>query len=307
LGFLFPPHPVTAAQNAYPPGESRRIFKISKFIVRYLSLGKISNSWRRLLASKEMSSFLRAHGRMHLKIQRPYLCHRLSPPQVFEALNNHYRFILGIFTEASLEVLATRGILLYRGNPSGNESVELVLAANVWEQEGELGLVLKTAKSGRILATLVFTVHQFTSESGEIFVGGLQGRNDEFNREALVSMTKSMHGLRPKSLLLFALQECAATWGLDSIRCVSNELHVFRSWRKRKHVSADYDAFWVESGGVRQPDGCYLISPRFQMRSPESIRPNKRSQYRKRYQLMEEISKSLRVALNSHASSLGSV
>ena len=99
-----------------------------------------------------------------------------------------------------------------------------------------------------------------------------------------------MHGLRPKGLLLFTVQQLAAIWGIEKIRAVSNELNVFRDFRlSKKKVVADYDEFWIESGGQLDADNLFTMPSRFAPRPITEIKPNKRALYKKRYAMLDEL------------------
>jgi hypothetical protein len=69
-----------------------------------------------------------------------------------------------------------------------------------------------------------------------------------------------------------------------------------------RNIRFDFDALWTEIGGEPREDGWFdlpLTTPR---RSPDQIKPNKRSMYAKRYLLQDELTRQIREQLNSRSS-----
>lgn len=294
----------SAAQQAVLIAETGRFWKKIKFQLRHFALGNNALEWSRFLESKEMEFLTLQMPRVHLKIQRPYLYKGLTPIGSLSALTNHYRFFLKRFHESNRPAVVSPGIVFQKFELPKVGPFEIFLGANLWEQEGELGIGLRNSETREIISTIVFTIIAWNEQKREILIGGLQGRNTDTNRAILSAITKEMHGLRPKALLVFALQECAKSWGVDSIRAVSNRLHIFRSWRKKKKIHADYDAFWRESGGVLDADGFYALPQRWTQRDLGTVSPNKRSMYRKRYGMLEDVASSIEATLQRVSTSL---
>ena len=80
-----------------------------------------------------------------------------------------------------------------------------------------MSLVAYDRNTSGLLAALSFSVTQFQAPT-QVFIGGLQGFTIPSQKGQLITITRCLHGLRIKALLLFALQQLAAVWGLDSIR-----------------------------------------------------------------------------------------
>ncbi|MBM6691467.1 DUF535 family protein, partial [Fusobacterium mortiferum] len=77
------------------------------------------------------------------------------------------------------------------------------------------------------------------------FIGGLQGAKAWVEHDQIQLATKACHGLFPKRLLLEAVCLLAQHFGVSQILAVSNETHIYRSWRyakkKKDKLHADYD------------------------------------------------------------------
>jgi uncharacterized protein YndB with AHSA1/START domain len=80
---------------------------------------------------------------------------------------------------------------------------------------------------------------------------------------------------------------------MDRLRAVSDAMHIYRHWQKRKQVAASYDSWWLESGGQLAADGMFDLPPTFIMRDISTIKVNKRQLYRRRYQMFTDITTQL--------------
>jgi hypothetical protein len=109
-----------------------------------------------------------------------------------------------------------------------------------------------------------------------------------------------MHGLRPKALLFFTLQQLVASWGLDSIRAVSDSRHVYRHYRKRKTVAMSYDEFWLECGGQRGEDGIFVLPKTSAPRDLSEMKASKRQMYRHRYLLLQDLASQILDTVAQH-------
>jgi uncharacterized protein VirK/YbjX len=161
---------------------------------------------------------------------------------------------------------------------------------------------LMHADTGALVSSVSFSVTKHASPRHEIIIGGLQGRNGNYRetadcRKAVVAITRGLHGLRPKALLLFAVQQVCSQWKISSLRGVSNKTHVHRDQRRGSKLRASYDSFWEESGGHRLGDETYVLPTRFVPREEWTISPKKRSLYRARYRMQEIIGRQIHESL----------
>jgi uncharacterized protein VirK/YbjX len=148
---------------------------------------------------------------------------------------------------------------------------------------------------GRVAAMSSFSFDRKPDGNYVMRIGRIQGGKDH---ELLKSLEKTMHGLRPKSLMLFACQEFSRVFGVKEIFGVSNAHQVYK--RKvlipipgLRKLSFDYDSFWSEAGGKLEPDGWFRLPPSLEKRSLFEIKPNKRSMYKKRYAMLDDISEQI--------------
>jgi hypothetical protein len=214
----------------------------------------------------------------------------LNTCQRCQALQQHYQFVIAQFSPVvRQEIYATPGKLLAVLPLAEVENFGLRLSCSRQEKEGDLVIGLVNLDTGAVMFTLAFSITQWAAEPKEIFIGGLQGNKLANDKEMIISLTRGFHGLRPKALLLFALQELCGRWGITRLRAVSDAMHIYRHWQKRKQVASSYDEWWVESDGVLADDGNFDLPATFVPRDIATLKVNKRPVYKRRYQLLTEI------------------
>jgi uncharacterized protein VirK/YbjX len=281
---------LATAPLVYPGSEPGFANRRMKYVARGLAQARLSQEWFALLRRPELAVIARHHPYIYCKLQRPYLNRKLTAPRRLETLKQHYQFVAARFSRAKMEgVYATPGFQLAKIPlaDAGNFAVNLAYGRH--EKEGDLILNLVNLDSAEKLFELSVCITKFDGQGGEIFIGGLQGNKSANDREAIVSLTRAMHGLRPKALLVFALQQLAAVWKIGKIRAVADDTHIYRHPHKRKDLETSYDEFWRECGGTLADDGMFDLPVEFAPRDISTLKPNKRQMYRRRYLLLADI------------------
>ena len=154
-------------------------------------------------------------------------------------------------------------------------------------KEGFLTLLLTLGKQGVYHANFRFG-KGFNGEPA-MWIGTVQGYKDGLDNAKTV--TKKMFGYRPKNFIMFLLRHIAVICKVESIYAVSDEgfyanTHLVRGHRAKV---AELDRLWEESGGVVCSDERFFKIPLEEYRKPiEEIKSQKRSQYRKRYDLLDQ-------------------
>lgn len=238
----------------------------------------------------ELADVARDHPYLFQKLQRPYLNRALNTRQRLAALQQHYRFVAKHFSPAAKqEIYATPGKILATMSLEKAGNFGLRLSCCRQEKEGDLVMGLVNLDTGAALFTLAFSITRFETEPKEIFIGGLQGNKTANDKDLIISITRGLHGLRPKALLLFAMQQLATNWGIARLRAVSDDMHIYRHWQKRKQLESSYDKWWIESDGQLAADGMFDLPTLFIPREISALKVNKRQMYKRRYLMLEEI------------------
>jgi uncharacterized protein VirK/YbjX len=256
----------------------------------------LTREWFRLLQNPKLAPVAEADPHILSKIQRTYLIRTLRAKDRLQALKQHYGFVAQHFPEEMLrQVYSSSGFLLASLPIEGIGQVSLRLAyCHSLGKEGDLTIKLNDEHSGWLIYSLTFSVSVNDAGRRECVIGGLQGYTQALGKERVISLTRRMHGLRPKALVLFALQQLACAWAFTSIRGVSDAMHIYRHYLRRKDLAASYDEFWAESGGRLAADNVFDLPLRPSVRPIATIKPNKRAMYKHRYAMLTEISKQIR-------------
>lgn len=236
------------------------------------------------------------------KIHKPYLHLGLASAGRAAALVDHYEFVKNIAnTGLRNTFLSAKGNTVTQFTGKDGESFHVVLGSiGKSEREGEANMFLYMEDT--LLAALTFSIVQ--RDGGlTLIVGGFQGAHRSTPHEVIKQATKSCYGLFPKRLLLESLQRIAAETGVRRILAVSDTGHVFRSLRyrhRKKNVFvASYNEFWDSISATPCSSALYDVPLELPRKPMEDIASKKRSEYRKRYTLLDELHASTASLLNS--------
>ena len=219
-----------------------------------------------------------------------------------DAIINHFDYIQNIFTDEAIRSMYSidkdnflddvsrikRGFVVWQSEEL-NMKAQLYYGAGQ-RKEGLLTLLLTLENQGVYHANFRFG-KGFNGEPA-MWIGTIQGYKDGLDNAKTV--TKKMFGYRPKNFIMFLLRHIAAFCKVESIYAVSDEgfyanTHLVRGHRAKV---AELDPLWEESGGVICSDERFFNIPLEEYRKPiEEIKSQKRNQYRKRYDLLDQYQK----------------
>lgn len=135
------------------------------------------------------------------------------------------------------------------------------------------------------------------------FIGGLQGTRINGIAERYQQFTKASFGLRPRDFLISTFGMFCRTIGFRHILAVADShRHQLSSYSMaRAHgldpVDQKSDQVWVERGGVARDDGFYSLPLHWHRRDPGAVPQNKRAQYRRRYDMLDQLELRMQEAL----------
>jgi uncharacterized protein VirK/YbjX len=130
----------------------------------------------------------------------------------------------------------------------------------------------------------------FSMSESDLFIGGVQGRHAANILALYRDLTKTFYGLRPRDLLLEGLRLFALRAGLERTFAVADEFKVCtHRYFMRKQVARNLDEIWEDRGGRRAAESFYELPCTFSRRPIELISAKKRSLYRKRYTMLDEL------------------
>lgn len=133
-------------------------------------------------------------------------------------------------------------------------------------------------------ATVSFEWHSGSGKRGAL-IGGLQGPSGT-GREQVREATRACHGLRPKAAVLEAVCVLCRIARVDELAGVTQKTHV--SYATRAQLSADYDAFWQEIGGI-EVNGRYVLPLHLHHRDISEVPSHRRAAFRRRQTLVADL------------------
>lgn len=242
--------------------------------------------------NRYFSALLSAQKTLPSKIHRHYLHLGLNAASRVDAIVSHYAFIDRLDAGQLGQALtsADKVSLIHLTGKEGEEITVRASSASGAEREGESTLWLYMNET--LLASVTFCV---TGPAGDqqIVIGGLQGASRHVPHETIKIATKACHGLFPKRLLMENLWLLAQRQNINAVYGVSDGGHVFRGLRYRlskgKHFHASYNEFWKSVGGEKYDSHLFSLPLSLPQKDLSEIPSKKRSEYRKRYALLDAL------------------
>lgn len=254
---------------------------------------------RLALAEEPSSQVVLKYPDIPLKPVRSYLLNGLKRRDRPAAVIGHYRAVARILTAEAVVESHTGSIrLLSLPTKAGDVTVDLQGQAGLY-REAECRLVLSVGDRPIVEMGLAIVERRLLrlEGSGEVlWIGVLKTVfAGEHGLEDSRSLTKALDGLRPKALLLMVAQVLVRAFNLSGLYAASNKGHVFAGDPTlRRRVKADYDSFWLESGGKFVRPTIFELPLVKAQRNLTEYKPNKRAQIRRRHLLEQEICGRLR-------------
>lgn len=272
------------------PGQ--RALMAAKYLARASTLPA---SHQRYLDFLDSHPLMRATVACDPRLQERHLHRFLNRhwhrPARLRGVQNHYRLLLARWPEALFEAVYVRGRATLGELVLKDGSVlQLHLRPPIHMGcEGELAFELGDGE-GRTLYRLVATlVDEYT-----LAIGCLQGPPGQDGRERVRVLTRQLHGMRPKQLLLVLAYAFAGHHGVRHLLGIANDAHPLRG---RSRFLADYDAYWSEQGGVPTADGWFVLPSTLYHRTEAEVESKHRAQFRRRAELRWQAGRLLNDAL----------
>ncbi|WNL44801.1 DUF535 family protein [Dyella sp. BiH032] len=265
----------------WPASQPARFIEAAKYLVRALCLPRRHARYLRFVQGHApMRAFRRRDPRLLERHLHRFVNARWKRRDRLRALLAHYQFATSALPTPLFDAVYVEG-----GVPLGllvlKDGRELILSLRPPLDkgcEGELGIQLE-GMDGRTLYRIVFTV---IDDGRTLAIGCLQGPGGPDAREAVRELTRQMHGLRPKQLMLALACAFARHFGIAQVLGIANAAHPL-SRRRAGIFQADYDAFWLEQQGVAEADTGWFVLPADPPRKAEADVPSHhRSAFRRR-------------------------
>jgi len=280
------------ARSIYPDSSPIRLVK--KAAVFSLNGIRHKQEFKRvksLFDCPELSGVLALFPAILEKPFSPYVCVDWELPERVQQLRQHFTYLKTSFGENSKLFYQSQGFRLFDFLTSDNELCGVEMFPG-YQCEGSLGLRLVDS-DGTEIYTL--SMHFSNSPTPEIIIGALQGPNEkiEDRQKKIVTLTKSLHGLRPKALMVEVVYMIATALNIAKIRGISNSGHIYQSSlysdAKRASIHFNFDELWQEYQADAESVYFYRLPASPVRKDIEALKSKKRSLYRKRYAWLDDI------------------
>ncbi|USD38118.1 MULTISPECIES: VirK/YbjX family protein [Ferrimonas] len=243
----------------------------------------------RVLDAECLKPVLQINPRVVRKPFRPYVCIGWGKERRIDEINGHHQCLLQRFGSRVEAIYTGHGIKLLEVQDNEEQPYEVYLDQGL-NKEGGLGLSLKNSLGQRVF-TISFSLSE--RDGGVMYIGAVQGPTNRVeNREQVIrALTKGMHGLRPKSLVVELALMLARQLGLAKVYAVTNKGHIYQSpryiGRKRNAVRFDYDAQWLEHSGEPVNEHFFQLPLMPVRKDTATLKRSKRRLYTKRYEWLD--------------------
>lgn len=288
LGFIYPR--VQVSKFLYPNDEPRAFNNRIKFVLRSFIYGKELKAIFKQFQHPLLAPVVEKYPELLDKPLRPYVFSKLNACERTKVINKHYEYLLINHASLISKIYSEDGICLGY-TPDGNS--KLVLRYDgTFRREGELSICLLD-ENGIRLYGCAFTIIQDGDVNG-IFIGSIQGPAPILENPSHIvrKLTKSCHGLRPKSLLVMLVIALSKLMEFNHVYAVKGQYHVYKAKRYSRKIKyalhTDYDELWSEFDALD-------FNPHFVQlgallrKDLSQIATNKRAMYRRRYMWIDDV------------------
>jgi uncharacterized protein len=233
---------------------------------------------------------LDAHQRLRVSLEHDYLTATRAPH----------------ITHELMETGATRIATLSVSNHTWCVNAE---AIERFQKEGDWTICIRDADGTRVVSCS-FCIASLGGKVGrpQLLIGCIQGPDTATDGRALYqSLTRRWLGLRPKPLVIFLAQSLAQAMGAKTALIVSNEAHVYSSWRylfRKRRVKADYRSLARDCGAKRSWRKWHVMAMSYCGLSGEASGRN--AAQRRRHALLAALDEQIRASVRRKATESGS-
>ena len=274
--------------------ETRSTFakRSVKFCFNGMRYREELQSLQDIFACSELSSVLENFPAVLEKPFYPYVCADWTLAKRLQEVKNHFLCVKNVLGEMSEEVYKPEGYKLFDFETNAGEIFSVDLFSG-YKNEGSMGIRLCDSQGNEFYS---LTFHLSDVSSRTLQIGALQGPNERIpeRQSKIVMLTKSLFGLRPKSLMIEVLYRVAEGLNVSHIYGISNNYHIYQSDfypdEKRLNMAFDGDSFWAEYQAEKDTEAFVKFPKSIARKDIASLKSSKRSLYRKRYAWLEEAS-----------------
>ncbi len=252
--------------------------------------------WFIFFNSAEFSKIAMHRPTLYVKPFRHYISIKWNKKRRVKVILDTYKFIESKGDLFQRFLTRNEGIVIAKIKLENDYDGLIKLTYNyAYRKEGELALSLDCEQLGGRITSVAFSFEELAKGKWVSLIGCIQGHKNKNVQDAFKSMQKSLFALRPNSLIIYVAQEFLRNLDVHAIYGIANSIHITNRknalnlpWKK--NITFDYDNFWDEIGGKKINKDWFEIPLNPIRKTYEEIKPHKRALYRKRYEMLDDIS-----------------
>ena len=276
--------------HALYPDRNQKSYRMKRFRYRL-------RSWLHWQAVKKFESvvnqkpwlvdLLNQRANFSYPLVHRFLDKRFNTQQRFDAMLDNLTFLPEKLTALGLPPLWQQAISFGEVIPD----FEMRLTITDYQpMEGFWTLELVHSPSQELVYLLTFGKVQQA-----LLIAVIQGPNFEGSKDMVKLLTKKCHGLRPAYLMVEAMKALTNVLGYSALWGIPHKYQNKSRIVQSKRYVVDYDAIFAESAGTLKD--YWELPLHFETKNMDDIPSNKRSMYRKRYAMLEQLRENMAVAL----------
>ena len=276
--------------HALYPDRNQKSYRMKRFRYRL-------RSWLHWQAVKKFESvvnqkpwlvdLLNQRANFSYPLVHRFLDKRFNTQQRFDAMCDNLTFLPEKLTALGLPPLWQQAISFGEVIPD----FEMRLTITDYQpMEGFWTLELVYSPSQELVYLLTFGKVQQA-----LLIAVIQGPNFEGSKDMVKLLTKKCHGLRPAYLMVEAMKALTKVLGYSALWGIPHKYQNKSRIVQSKRYVVDYDAIFAESAGTLKD--YWELPLHFETKNMDDIPSNKRSMYRKRYAMLEQLQENMATAL----------
>ena len=276
--------------HALYPDRNQKSYRMKRFRYRL-------RSWLHWQAVKKFESvvnqkpwlvdLLNQRANFSYPLVHRFLDKRFNTQQRFDAMCDNLTFLPEKLTALGLPPLWQQAISFGEVIPD----FEMRLTITDYQpMEGFWTLELVHSPSQELVYLLTFGKVQQA-----LLIAVIQGPNFEGSKDMVKLLTKKCHGLRPAYLMVEAMKALTNVLGYSALWGIPHKYQNKSRIVQSKRYVVDYDAIFAESAGTLKD--YWELPLHFETKNMDDIPSNKRSMYRKRYAMLEQLQENMATAL----------
>jgi uncharacterized protein VirK/YbjX len=221
--------------------------------------------------------------RKYYKFHHPYLYSVASQQEKIDFSIGHAQFLSSLSLDFCTKIYDAGDILIDFSSVGLDISL-MISHSEQFEKEGEITISLIDDADKKRIFSLTGAFF-----NGGFYIGGLQGRSNA--EEQFKHFTKTTFGMRPHNMIAFCTMAICQSLSIDRIYGVTNKTHIYQSKENTKQrVQFDYNVFWTElQAELDESQHWFVLKTQYPQKDLSLIPSKKRSQYKKRYLLLDSI------------------